>query len=311
MENNKTSDRRDFLKKSVAGAAGVAFLTQIDKGKSSTGDIKPQTPLLLSACCSSFGKATTKVEAVEAAYKSGLDGISMRFIYDLNNPDALRHKNVQIKFRDACMQYGVQINSLLVGGLVKSDPNAIVWVMDSILCARNLGAKVILLALLRNGFPATDEEYKRVIALFKELGPKAAEEGIVFGLECSGSVQDQLRIIEGVNHPSVKIYYDYFNAMHFGFDPLKEIPVLGNNVCEIHVKNGPKLMREDLKGTPRSGSSAGEKYPELNHPEIAKAIQKIGYKGWLTFETSSPSGDNIADMKDNVEYSRNVFNILL
>ena len=37
----------------------------------------------------------TKVEAVEAAYKSGLDGISIRQIYDLNNPDALRHRNVQ------------------------------------------------------------------------------------------------------------------------------------------------------------------------------------------------------------------------
>jgi hypothetical protein len=68
-------------------------------------------------------------------------------------------------------------------------------------------------------------------------------------------------------------------------------------------------MREQLKGTPRSGSS-GETYPELNHPEIAKAIQKTEYKGWLTFETSSPSLDYIADMKDNVEYTRKVFGIL-
>lgn len=310
MASSETLDRRSFLKKSVTGAAGVAFLTQSEKVQINAGDVKPQYPLRFSACCSSFGKASGKVEAVEAAYKSGLDGISMRFIYDLNNPDALRHRNVQIAFRDACMQYGIQINSMLVGGLIKSDTNSIVWVMDSILCARNLGARVILLALLRNGFPSTDDEYKRVIAVLKELGTKAGDEGIILGLECSGSAQDQLRIIEGVNHPSVKIYYDYFNAMHFGFEPLKEIPVLGSTICELHVKNGPKLMREELKGTPRSGSS-GEKYPELNHPEIAKAIQKIGYKGWLTFETSSPSGDSIADMKDNVEYSRKVFNILL
>jgi sugar phosphate isomerase/epimerase len=100
----------------------------------------------------------------------------------------------------AC-NYGIQINSLMVGGLIRSNPNSVVWVMDSILCARNLGANVILLALLRNGFPTTDEEYERTIAVFKELGPKAADEGIIIGLECSGSAQEQLRIIEGAGSP--------------------------------------------------------------------------------------------------------------
>jgi sugar phosphate isomerase/epimerase len=305
MITRENLDRRSFIKKSAAGAAGVAFLTHSEAGKNMTNDLKPENPLRFSACCSSFGDARQTVEAVKSAYQSGLDGVSMRFVYDLSNPGALRHRNVQIAFRDACLQYGIQINSLMVGGLIRANPNSVVWVMDSILCARNLGANVILLALLRNGFPTTDEEYERTIAVFKELGPRAADEGIIFGLECSGSAQEQLRIIEGVDHPSVKIYYDYFNAMHFGFDPLKEIPLLGDTICEYHVKNGPKLLRENLKGTRRSDST--ETYPELDQVAMANAIKKTGYKGWLTFETSSPSGDHIADMRDNLEYSRKIF----
>jgi L-ribulose-5-phosphate 3-epimerase len=310
MVSAKNLNRRGFLKKSVTGAAGAALLTRSEGFINYSVDEKPKYPLRLSACCSSFGEARTKLEAVEAAYKSGLDGISMRYLYDLNNPEALRHKNMQHAFREASLQYGVQINSLMVGGLIRADPASSVWVMDSIECARNLGAGVILLALLRNGFPGTDDEYKLLIGTLKELGHKAADEGITIGLECSGSAQEQMRIIDGVNLPSVKIYYDYFNAMHFGYEPLEEIPVIGEHICEYHVKNGPKLMREDLKGTPK-GSSPGETYPELNHPKIAKEIQKTGYKGWLTFETSSPSKNHIADMQDNVAYSRKVFSILM
>lgn len=307
----KTVNRRGFLKKSVTGAAGAAFLTRKEVVGNNSMIEKSKYPLRLSACCSSFGQARTKLEAVEAAYKSGLDGISMRYLYDLSNPEALRHKKMQTAFREASLQYGIQINSLMVGGLIRADPASSVWVMDSIDCARNLGAGVILLALLRNGFPGTDDEYKLLIGTLKELGLKASDEGITIGLECSGSAQDQLRIIEGVNLLSVKIYYDYFNAMHFGFEPLEEIPLLGEHICEYHIKNGPKLMREELKGTSRSGSSSpGETYPELNHTKISEEIQKTGYKGWLTFETSSPSGVHVADMQDNIEYTRKVFSIL-
>jgi hypothetical protein len=71
------------------------------------------------------------------------------------------------------------------------------------------------------------------------------------------------------------------------------------------LKTARELLRENLKGTRRSDST--DTYPELDHVAMANAIKKTGYKGWLTFETSSPSGDRIADMKDNLEYSRKIF----
>ncbi len=307
MTNPEKLDRRGFIKKSVLGTAGLAVSTQIRTDRTYVQETKSKYPLRLSACCSSL-RQRAKVEAVESAYKAGLDGVSVRFNYDLKDPASLRHRKVQLKYRDASLQYGIQINSLMVGARIKSEPNSIVWVMDSIKCARNLGAKVILLALLRSGFPSADEEYKRVIEVLKELAPKASEDGIVFGLECSGSAEEQLRIIEGVNHPSVKIYYDFFNAMHFGYEPLKEIPLLGDAICEVHVKNGRHFMSENIEGEDNP-AYPGRKYNDLNHPAIAKEVKKIGYKEWLTLETSVITGDPIADTIKNVDYIRKTYNI--
>ena len=78
----KALNRRGFLKKSVTGAAGAAFLTHSEAVGNSSMIEKSKYPLRLSACCSSFGQARTKLEAVEAAYKSGLDGISMRYLLE-------------------------------------------------------------------------------------------------------------------------------------------------------------------------------------------------------------------------------------
>ena len=307
MNNHGEINRRSFIKKSAVGTAGLAVSAQIGTDKTSARETKSKYPLRLSACCSSL-RQRAKVEAVETAYKAGLDGVSVRYNYDLKDPASLRHRDVQLAYRDASLQYGIQINSLMVSAGIKSEPNSIVWVIDSIKCARNLGANVILLALLRASFPSTDDEYKRVIAVLKELAPVAAEEGVVFGLECSGSAEEQLRIIEGVNHPSVRIYYDFFNAMHFGYEPLKEIHLLGEAICEFHVKNGRHFMWENIEGEDNPAYS-GRKYHDLNHPAIAEEIKKIGYKGWLTLETSVITGDPIADTIKNVDYIRRVYNI--
>ena len=130
----------------------------------------------------------------------------------------------------------------------------------------------------------------------------------MFGLECSGSAEEQLRIIEGVNSPSVKIYYDFYNAMYFGYEPLKEIPILRDTICEFHVKNGKHFMSENIEGLDHPRIK-GRKIKGFNHPAIAAEIKKIGYKGWMTLETSSPSGDRIADLIEDIRYVRRVYDI--
>ena len=309
MNGANELSRRSFMGKSAVGAAALAFSTPILKETAHASATKPKYPLRLSACGGLLGQRKEGIQIFQNAYEIGLDGVSPSFYRDPTNSESLRRRDTQIAYRDAALQYGIQINSLMAGGRIKSEPDSTVVLLDAIECARNLGARVILLALLYEGFPKTNEEYKRVIAVLKELALKAADEGVVFGLECSGSAIEQLRIIDGVNHPSVRIYYDFFNAMHFEYEPLKEIPILGDAICEFHVKNGQHYMWENIEGADNP-EVPGKKYHNLDHPAIAREIEKLGYRGWLTLETSVLSGDRIADTKRNVDYVRRVYEIV-
>jgi len=294
------------LRSSALGAA--AFAVAAAESDMAAGGRSEKYPLRLSACGGLLGQRQEGIKIFENAYRIGLNGVSPSFSRDLANPRSLRHRDVQLAYRDASLQYGVQINSIMAGGRIKSDPACVVALLDAVDCARNLGASVILLALLYEGFPKTDEEFKQVVSVLSELARKAGDEGVTFGLECSGSAQEQLRIIEEVNQPSIKIYYDFFNAMHFEYEPLREIPVLGKTICEFHVKNGQHFMWENIEGADNP-EVPGKKYHDLNHPAIAQEIKKLGYRGWLTLETSVLTGDRIADTRKNVEYVRRVYDI--
>ncbi len=309
MEKSERVTRRSFIKKAAAGAAGIAVATQLGGSRINAEEAKPQYPLLITAMDGVL-RQRAKVESIEIAYKVGMDGLQVQYVPDLKNPDSLRHKSVEIAYRNAAHQYGVQISSLCIGALgstpLKSEPEGVVWVMEAIKCARNLGSKVILLPILGGGHLETEDEFKRLIAVLKQLAPHAGDEGIVLGLECWISAEDQLRIVNEVAHPAVKVYYDPRNALGRGFEPLEEIPLLGEHICEVHVKNGRNLMR--VKEILRKPTSTGRK-EGLDQPAIAAQLKKIGYKGWISLETSVISGDPIADAIDNIAYVREVFNI--
>ncbi len=66
-----------------------------------------------------------------------------RFIIFLNS-----YNNKSILDLILSILYRVQINSLMPGGRIVSEPSAVVGLIDAIKCARNLLANVILLDLL-------------------------------------------------------------------------------------------------------------------------------------------------------------------
>lgn len=297
------------MKTATFGATGFALSSQVKERKPPAPQNKPKYPIRVTAMAGVL-RGKTQVEGIELAYKAGLDGLQLQFVPDLKNPDSLRHKSVELSVREASHQYGVQISSLCIGALgstpLKSDPEGVTWVMDAIKCARNLGSRVILLPILGKGTLQSEEEFIRLFAVLKELGPYAGDEGIILGIESYNSGEDQLRIVTEVNHPAVKIYHDAGNEIRRDFDSLKIIPLLGDYICEVHVKNGPNLLRvkEIMKKPTPKGRTEG-----LDHPALASAYKKIGYKGWFSLETSVVSGDPIADAIDNIAYVREVYNI--
>jgi sugar phosphate isomerase/epimerase len=106
------------------------------------------------------------------------------------------------------------------------------------------------------------------------------------------SAEQNLRLLEEVNHESVRLYYDVFNTGKTQkYDSPSEIRLLKDRISQIHFKNGPQYLDED------------KPYFEA----LAAAVKDIDYKGWIILETSSPSKNGVADAKRNGDFVRSLF----
>ena len=188
---------------------------------------------------------------------------------------------------------GVALTSVCLNILhrnyLKSDAVGVQRVADSIDMAKRVGVQVILLPFFGPGALKTPEEMDYVGDLLKELGPQAAKQGVILGLENTISAKDNVRIMERSQSPAVKTYYDVGNSIKQGFDIIEEIRWLGNDrICEVHLKDNPHYLGEG----------------PINFPAVIKALADIGFDKWAVLETSCPSDNVQADMSRNLAFIR-------
>ncbi len=286
--------RREFLQKATAGAAGLAVGAQL--ATQDTQAAKGGTNMRIGMCDWSM-RQRGSVEAMLLAKELGLDGVEVSVAPGVGEP-GLRDPAKQKAYLDACKEHGVAVCSLALGSTfnrmpLKSEPKCAIWLVDAIPIIKNMGATNMLLAFFGRGELKMDEkdDIQRVVDVLKECGPRAQQAGVILGLENTLSAEDNMRLLEMVDHPSVRVYYDPKNSAGRGRDVPEEIRTLKDLICQVHVKNGPKLLSEKV---------------DLDFPACAEALKEIGYDGWYVLETSSPN-DLVSDTKANIEYVRQTF----
>jgi len=172
---------------------------------------------------------------------------------------------------------------------LKAHPNGPKWVEQSIAATAALGTKVILLPFFGKQQIKEREEQKATAERLKLLAPLAEKAGVVLGLEDTISAEDNAWILDQVQSPAVKVYYDVGNSFGQKYDIYKEIVWLGKDrVCQLHIKDNPHYLG---KG-------------DIDMPRYIEAVLKSGFEGWAVLETSSPSKDIRADMAANSAYLR-------
>jgi sugar phosphate isomerase/epimerase len=289
--------RRDLLR---AGAAGSAWLALGARGASGAESAAPPTGpgagLRIGMCDWSLGK-TGNITMFGLAREIGLDGVEV----SINFPGPgqhLRDPEVQRQFKAAMKENHLVAPSVALGILnevpLKSEPKAAIWLADAIDVARALDARVILIAFFGAGELKMDDEkgVARTVDVLKELAPRAAKAQVILGLENTLSAQDNMGILERVGSDWVQVYYDFKNSADFGRDVPAEVRLLGKRICQVHLKNGAELL-----------SGPGN----VNFPACADALREVGYRGWYVLESTSPSGDRVADTRANIEYVRQHF----
>ncbi len=133
----------------------------------------------------------------------------------------------------------------------------------------------------------TEDEWKRAVDCWQQLGPWLAQHQVVAALEplnrfetfFLNTAQDAARFCDEVGHPSVGILYDTFHA----------------NIEEKSIAEGCRRVARHLKhmhtcendrGTPGSG--------HVEWDAVFEAIRETGFDGWLTIESFGANIPEIA-----------------
>lgn len=272
--------RREFIVRATVAAAGAAWFTKLHAAE--------PTRIRVGSC--SLGLPQAK--------EAGLDGVEVNAGSAADRLQ-IADELVRRKYKEQMQQTGLKVASLMMGLLngspLATDPRGPAWLEQGIDGARDLGAKVILVAffgkgdLLDKDGKVKQQDVDVVVERLKTAAPRAKDAGVTLAIENYLPATENVRILDRINHDSVKVYYDVFNTgVTKGYDVPAELRLLKCRVAQVHFKNGPKYL-EDRKG-----------YFE----PIVAALKDINYGGWIVLETSAPSKDAVADARRNADFVR-------
>jgi len=240
-------------------------------------------------------RMTCKLEAVALAKQLGFDGVQVSIGRNLTGDKMTMDDDELIaRYREESKKQqmpldGTCLDRLHVDCLKDNNRDAAKRVSDGIRVTKALGVKVMLMPFFGK-CATTPADFESTEALLKELAPEAQKSGVILGLENTLSAEDNVRIMDKVKSPVVKVYYDVGNSNRNKYDVLKEIPWLGKDrICQIHLKDQGYL---------------GE--GEINFPKVIAAIKQIGFDGYANLETNSPSNVIADDMRRNLKFVREI-----
>jgi len=157
--------------------------------------------------------------------------------------------------------------------------------------ANEVGARNLLIPVTSAEGVASEEARARWIRGIRSCAGTAEDYNVVFALENVGqpfaTTGKQLAsIVDEINSPAVKVYYDPGNAVYKNLDPLEDIRVLGRRISQVHMKDP-------------GGEHLGE--GRMNIPSVIEALKAINYNGWIILETPATQ-DALKAGKMNLEY---------
>ena len=143
---------------------------------------------------------------------------------------------------------------------------------SSILC----GPHQVALGVF-TGRGATEDEWKRSVEHLRRVAEYAAGLGVVLAEEVVNRFEiyhintlDQgIRLVDEVGHPSCRLHLDTFHAHIEEKNTADAIRRAGKRIAHVHIS-------ENDRGVPGSGSVAWD--------ATFDALRDIGYDGWLTVE---------------------------
>ena len=239
----------------------------------------PQPPLKLGIRAATMRMVGDLNVLQTAAGISGIRGVELQVTAGTPN---LRDLDVVRQYKRESDRWEIRIPSVAGiwdKGINLFSPNASESLQLSVRVAELLGSRVVLVAFFKKDAPDMDHEesYAPVISTLRKAAMAAADAGVILGLENSLSPAENVKLVDLIGHPAVRVYYDLHNMATYGHGPeaVPGVKLMGRDrICAVHVKNGDKLI---------------EQPGPIDWAAAFAAFNEIGYDGWFTYETSHKS----------------------
>jgi L-ribulose-5-phosphate 3-epimerase len=247
-----------------------------------------------------YAASSTGKDFLEATAALGLEGVEP-YIGDIHD-EILSWSDEHIaelaqKERDL----GVCIPSTTLAifnndpAIVEADSwdKAVDIVERSLQVTARLGAKIMLLCTYIRSHPDTPEKKANLIAVVRAVEPLARDLGVAIALETPLPAEELAEVVDAIGSDCVGVYYDLGNAIYLGYDPAREIGVLGSRIIDMHVKDTVEFLGDAHLGKGKLDLAAS-----------VAAMKKVGYDGWLIIETR---GDDAAAVRADVQLLRDTW----
>jgi sugar phosphate isomerase/epimerase len=246
-----------------------------------------------------------KLGAITLTKQLGADGVEVDMGGLGNRPtfdNQLLIDSVRNKFIATAKEYDVEIFSLaMTGYYAQSFCNREEYkrsIEDCITTMKLMNVKTVFLPLgVQCDLKKNPAVRDSVIARLKVAGKMAQDANVVIGIETALSAKEEVQLLKEINSPAIKIYFNFSNPLKEGRDLMAELKILGKDrICMIHASNKDSVWLQND--------------PQIDMYKVKKALDEMGYTGWLVIERSRDAkkpSDTKYNYGANVGYLKKVF----
>ena len=206
------------------------------------------------------------------------------------------------QFLDKARELNLEIPSLAMSGFYAQSfadrPTVPRMVQDCIDTMVAMKVKIAFLPLgVRGDLVKHPELRPAIVARLKAIAPAAEKAGVILGLETSLPAAEEIQLLDEIGSPAVKSYFNFSNALGAGRNVPEELRRIGKDrLCQIHATDEDGVWLEND--------------PKINMPQVKRALDEMGWSGWLVIERSRDARDARNVRKNfgaNTAYLKTVF----
>jgi sugar phosphate isomerase/epimerase len=214
----------------------------------------------------------------------------------------LAKSEMRRQFLDEAAKLELEISSIAMSGFYAQSfaerPTVERMVQDTIDTMVAMKVKTAFLPLGVKGDLVQHPELRpAIVERLKMAGKKAAQAGVVIGIETALEAAAEAKLLDEVGSPAIRSYFNFANALQNGRDLVAELKTLGKDrICQIHASNEDGVWLEND--------------PKIDLPRVKAALDEMGWSGWLVIERSRDAKDArnvVRNFGANAAYLKKVF----